>query len=122
MAYDARRTEQVAILYRNLPISISGTLAMALALSGMLYPDVATTPLLIWLVVVLGMSISRSFAYWRFRNAEHSLNGFSAARLGRNTMIYSACYGLLWAWLPFAYFDPNDFVTLSNIALFLYSS
>ena len=109
-------TEQIRILFKNLPITLGGAVSVSVALTAMLWNTVAHAPLLGWLAVNLAMMAWRFGSYLRFDAA--ALDPALARRLARGTIIYSTLYGLVWAWLPLYYFGPDDLLIISNISLF----
>ena len=109
-------TEQIRILYANLPLTILGTTMVSIALAFVLAQTFALWPLVVWLSLHFVMWTWRLYEYLEFRRTE--LTPTRAAQYRRRTIIYSFLYGLLWAWPPLFYFTPDPMV-LSNIGLFV---
>ena len=114
---EAIRTEQIRILFQNLPLTIAGSASVGFAVTFVLYPSVSPVPLLGWLAVSICMWLWRLRDYWRSRDTV--LTPALARRMGRHTIVYSACFGVLWGWLPVYYFGPDNFLVISHIALFM---
>lgn len=110
-------TEQIRLLYKNLPVSLLGSGSVGFAITALLLPSVDTGPIAAWCAVLIVMLIWRTAAYFQFKKI--SLTDELARRLGRHTIIYSLGFGVLWAWLPAFYIAPDDLLIISNIGLFL---
>ena len=110
-------TEQIRILYQNLPLSLFGVGSVASALALLLADTVAYLPLLAWWSIIAILVFLRIYHYINFK--QHPLTDDLAALFARQTMVYSAVLGLCWAWVPLYYFQPDNILLISNISLFV---
>ena len=111
------RKEQVRLLYNNLPLTLLGSASVSVTLAAVLYPDVAPLPILLWCGIILALVALRVGHFVAYRRME--LDHAAARRLARQTMMFSATFGLVWAWIPIYYIEPDNILMISNIGLFL---
>ena len=111
------RTEQIRVLYNNLPLTIVSTASVAITLTVLLATHAHVQPLLLWLAANFLLWVERARHYLAFKK----IGRLQAARpkLGRQTQIYSFFFGLVWAWIPLYYIVPDNLFVLSNVGLFV---
>ena len=84
--FDATKTEQIRILYSGLGATLLGTGSVTVALTALLFPLVEPGGLLIWFTAAAVMWAVRLGDFFSYKRID--LNGETAARLARRTVIY----------------------------------
>lgn len=114
------RREQIRIVFRYAPLSLAGSSALCLATVAVLYPDVSVFGLWVWAGLVLALTACRTGHYLLHRaSVRDQLDHPGVEKLGPHTVWFSALLGLLWAWLPAYYVQPDQLLTLTSVSLFL---
>ena len=111
------RTEQIKVLYDNLPLTVVSTASVSVVLAWLLSQNTALLPLLIWLAANALLWVVRIRHYWIFKRIKLLANKRSA--LARETFLYSLAYGIVWSWIPIYYIVPDNLFVLSNVGLFV---
>ena len=108
------RREQVTLLYRQLPMSITGTLIGTSVLVVAVLPPESGGVLVTWLAVVLANQVRRALLYRRF--TREGIQDHTIDRWERLWVWGSGFSGLLWGITPFLFLptaDPNQQLVLT---------
>ena len=108
------RREQLTLLYRQLPTSITGTLIGTFVLVVAIWPPASGNVLFAWLAIVLANQVRRGLLYRRFDR--EGIQDHTIDRWELYWVLGSGFSGLLWGVTPFLFLstaDPSEQLVLT---------
>ncbi|MDP3972885.1 MAG: hypothetical protein Q8P61_08265, partial [Candidatus Nanopelagicales bacterium] len=100
------RREQLTLLYRQLPTSITGTLIGTFVLVVAIWPPASGNVLFAWLAIVLANQVRRGLLYRRFDR--EGIQDHTIDRWELYWVLGSGFSGLLWGVTPFLFLSTAD--------------
>ncbi|MBT8078014.1 MAG: response regulator [Gammaproteobacteria bacterium] len=108
--------EQIRVLYSQQPLSLLGTVLVAVLAGTILWDDVDQRLLIPWLVLVIVTMLARVVNLVLFNRAAPRVADMSGWRW--RAIGFALLSGLIWAALPAMFIDGNEPFTLINVVVF----
>ena len=102
------RSDQVALLYKQLPIILLASLMATLLLAYLLGREIDARMLAAWIAVWLGVTLFRSLLYLRYQRAK-PIAPVSVAYWARQFTIGSVLTGCTWGLAGYVLYLPQSF-------------
>ena len=112
----AIRAEQIRVLYVQQPLSLLGTLIVAVLAGTILWDDVSRAQLIPWLVIVALTQAVRTINLLLFRRQPQTVADMDGWR--RRALGLALVSGIAWASLPMMFVDGNEPFTMINTVVF----